>query len=106
MTATLTAEIEGESFTADLTAVDAVDAVLFYRALSEPLDIALGRMIAHAPADAGGWPMIERAIIKWLAIRQTGHPVDLPEILASVTFLPSAEPEGSADIAAPEVTDG
>lgn len=110
----VTAVIEGQTFPADLGAATALEAVLYEQVFGSMFDVHLATLWARAvqyDAQFGDeadkqWSMIDRAVIKWLALRQlVGSDKSLAEVLASVTFQPlpdSPGPEGSGVVVAPE----
>lgn len=101
MTAKLTASIQGQSFPVDLTRVSALDAVVFEQSTGYPLDIKILALAQGAPEGDDEWRLVDRAIIKWLYVRQNVDPdAALAPVLATVTLFPDS-PEESGDLVAP-----
>lgn len=90
MTATLTANIEGQTFPVDLSLVSALDAMVFEQTTGHPLDVKIAQLIESVPEGDAEWRLVDRAIIKWLFVRQAvDHDAALAPVLASVTLFPA-----------------
>lgn len=99
MSILIAADIDGQTFPVDLTAVTGLDALVYRQATGEELDARIGVLMLTAPDDGADWPLADRAVIKWLSTRQLINPdAPLAPVAASVTFLPA---ESGGDLDAP-----
>jgi len=88
---TITAEIDGQTFTVDLTRVSGLDALTYRHAVGSELDaLILGWL------EAGRVPafLADLAVVRWLWERQNVDPLaSLAAVAASVALLPPVAPE-------------
>lgn len=90
MTAIITAEDQGQAFPVDLTRVTGLDALVYRQTCGDDLDARVGAWLVAAPDDSAGWSLADRALIKWLYVRQNVDPnAPLAAVADTVTLLPA-----------------
>lgn len=88
---TITADIDGQTLMVDLSAITGLDALAFRLALGEEIDALVLRWVEAERIPA---LLADLAVAKWLWVRQNVDPLaSLPAVAATVSLLPSAEPE-------------